>query len=145
MFDYVACTGVVNISFSFGGKHWPISSQDMNLGAISPKGSRCVGAIFDLTTALNITNGPPWVVGDTFLVRLSFLSPSLLSHLRFSFPSPFHDNQKNVYSVFRANPASIGFAQLSNFAVAGVNSTVGTTSTAGSNPSATTGSSKKST
>ncbi|KIM45427.1 hypothetical protein M413DRAFT_24631 [Hebeloma cylindrosporum] len=87
------CSTTVTISFSFGGKLWPISSQDMNLGQVSQGSSQCLGAIFDLSQGTNIPSGsgnPSWVVGDTFL--------------------------KNVYSVFRANPASIGFASLSSLA-----------------------------
>ena len=52
---------------------------------------QCVGSIFVLTGS---SFGPGWVFGDTFL--------------------------KNVYSVFRANPPSIGFATLA----AGVENTV---------------------
>ncbi|KAJ3746966.1 acid protease [Lentinula raphanica] len=54
----------------------------------------CMGAFFSLETG---SNAPAWIVGDTFL--------------------------KNVYSVFRYNPASVGFAQLSSEALAmnGVN------------------------
>lgn len=74
---------------AFGGKSWPISARDMNLGPISTGSSVCGGGIF----AFDIDTGggvgiPSWVVGDTFL--------------------------KNVYSVFRFEPASIGFAELSN-------------------------------
>ncbi|KAL1945921.1 hypothetical protein VTO73DRAFT_1923 [Trametes versicolor] len=85
------CSTEVQVSFAFGGKSWPISSADMNLGRISA--SQCVGGIFDLTQGSDVTGGngnPTWVVGDTFL--------------------------KNVYSVFRANPAAVGFAELSNAA-----------------------------
>jgi cathepsin D len=46
-------------------------------------GSQCVGAIFSYSGS---SDGPGWIIGDTFL--------------------------KNVYSVFRANPASVGFAAL---------------------------------
>jgi len=46
---------------------------------------QCVGALFSLDTSGG--NGPAWIVGDTFL--------------------------KNVYSVFRYSPASVGFASLS--------------------------------
>ncbi|KAJ6607475.1 acid protease [Mycena sp. CBHHK59/15] len=48
----------------------------------------CLGAFFELTTG---NSAPSWIVGDTFL--------------------------KNVYSVFRYNPASIGFASLSEYAL----------------------------
>jgi len=60
----------------------------MNLGPVSNR--QCLGAIFDLAAVANIKpqpGQPAWVVGDTFL--------------------------KNVYSVFRANPPAVGFAQLS--------------------------------
>jgi len=49
--------------------------------------SQCVGAFFEMTTG---SNAPAWIVGDTFL--------------------------KNVYSVFRFSPPSIGFATLSSTA-----------------------------
>ena len=86
-----ACTTNVSISISFGGKAWPIDSQDMNLGRVSTNSSVCGGSIFDL--AINGTGGvgfPSWVMGATFF--------------------------KNVYSVFRYQPAAIGFAELSNTA-----------------------------
>ena len=65
----------------------------MNFGPISNGSSICAGAIFDLSTGSNISEGggnPNWIVGDTFL--------------------------KNVYSVFRSQPAAIGFAELSKAA-----------------------------
>ena len=80
---------------SFGGKSWPIDSADMNLGRVSRVSNDCLGGIFDLTQGSSIVSGggnPNWVVGDVFL--------------------------KNVYSVFRANPPSVGFATLSNTATA---------------------------
>lgn len=49
----------------------------------------CLGGFFALTTG---DSAPSWIVGDTFL--------------------------KNVYSVFRFNPASIGFASLSDASLA---------------------------
>ncbi|TFK52001.1 acid protease [Heliocybe sulcata] len=70
--------------------------------SISPKdfqltqlsSTQCLGAFFELSTG---GSAPAWIVGDTFL--------------------------KNVYSVFRFNPPSVGFAQLSQGALAmdGVN------------------------
>lgn len=87
------CSTTVEVTLSFGGTAWPISATDMNLGQISRGSSQCLGAIFDLSLGSNIPSGsgnPSWVVGDTFL--------------------------KNVYSVFRADPASVGFAQLSSAA-----------------------------
>lgn len=78
---------------AFGGKAWPINPDDMNLGRVSTGSSMCAGGIFDLNAGSSIGEGggnPNWVVGATFL--------------------------KNVYSVFRYQPAAIGFAQLSDAA-----------------------------
>ncbi|KAH9001074.1 acid protease [Lactarius akahatsu] len=85
------CKTDLAISLSFGGPSWPISLADMNLGTVG--NGRCLGAIFDITQGTNVTPGegnPAWIIGDTFL--------------------------KNVYSVFRASPPAVGFAQLSNAA-----------------------------
>ncbi|PPQ65448.1 hypothetical protein CVT26_000100 [Gymnopilus dilepis] len=92
-FFHFPCNTQVNVTLSFGGKAWPINPQDMNIGQESRGSSLCLGAIFDLSMGTNIPAGsgnPNWVVGDTFL--------------------------KNVYSVFRASPPSVGFAQLSSLA-----------------------------
>jgi cathepsin D len=86
------CSTTVQVSMSFGGKVWPINPEDMNLGP-GNGGTMCLGGIFDLTLGSNIqanSENPTWVVGDTFL--------------------------KNVYSVFKQKPLSIGFAQLSDLA-----------------------------
>ncbi|KAJ7122045.1 aspartyl protease [Mycena crocata] len=86
------CSTTLKISMAFGGKVWPIDPADMNLGPGSG-GTMCLGGIFDLTLGSNIesnSGNPTWVVGDTFL--------------------------KNVYSVYRQNPLSVGFAQLSDAA-----------------------------
>ncbi|KAF8880311.1 aspartic peptidase domain-containing protein [Infundibulicybe gibba] len=86
------CTTNVSIRFSFGGKLWPIDPADMNLGPLSgdPSSPLCLGAIADLSMIHDVDVGPwepSWLIGTTFL--------------------------KNVYSVFRMTPSSIGFAQLS--------------------------------
>ena len=78
---WIACSTTVNVAISFGGQSWSISPVDFSMAQIS--NGQCVGSIFVLTGS---SDGPGWVVGDTFL--------------------------KNVYSVFRANPPSIGFAAL---------------------------------
>ncbi|KAI0338296.1 acid protease [Trametopsis cervina] len=85
------CTTSVSVSFSFGGKTWAISTDDMNLGTLQT--GTCLGGIFDLGLGSQIGSGggnPSWVVGDTFL--------------------------KNVYTVFRSSPPSVGFAALSSAA-----------------------------
>ncbi|KAF8902934.1 aspartic peptidase domain-containing protein [Gymnopilus junonius] len=87
------CSTQVSVTLSFGGKAWPINAQDMNAGQDTPGSSLCIGSIFDLSMGTSIPAGsgnPNWVVGDTFL--------------------------KNVYSVFRSSPPSVGFAQLSTLA-----------------------------
>jgi len=87
------CSTTVQVTMAFGGKSWPINSDDMNLGRVSTTSDICAGGIFDLNAGSSIGEGggnPNWVVGDTFL--------------------------KNVYSVFRSDPAAIGFAELSDTA-----------------------------
>ncbi|KAF8444969.1 aspartic peptidase domain-containing protein [Boletus edulis BED1] len=85
------CNTNVSVSISFGGTHWAISPDDMNLGPINLGGKTqmCVGGIFDIGNTVGSGQGvPSWIIGDTFL--------------------------KNVYSVFQANPPAVGFAQLAN-------------------------------
>ncbi|KAJ7068373.1 aspartic peptidase A1 [Mycena amicta] len=81
------CSTSVAVTLSFGGNAWTISPDDMNLGQIEQGSSMCAGSIFDLTLGADTgSGGPSWVIGDTFL--------------------------KNVYSVFRQSPMSVGFAAL---------------------------------
>lgn len=88
--DETACSTNVNVTMRFGSSSisWPVSNADFSLMQISS--STCVGGFFALDTSG--TSAPPWIVGDTFL--------------------------KNVYSVFRSNPAAVGFATLSSTATA---------------------------
>jgi len=63
----------------------------MNLGPISNDPSICVGAIFNLKAGTkraenNDNKKPDWVVGIAFL--------------------------RNIYAVFRSEPAAMGFAKL---------------------------------
>ena len=71
-----ACSTNVTVSMSFGGRSWSIDPQDFNTGedlSLSSDGDPfCLGAIFDLSQGSDVgpnSNGPDWVVGDTFLVR----------------------------------------------------------------------------
>ncbi|KAJ7779191.1 acid protease [Mycena metata] len=81
------CTTSISVTLSFGGQAWSINPEDMNLGQLEQGSSMCIGAIFDISLGADTDSSTPsWVVGDTFL--------------------------KNVYSVFRQNPMSVGFAQL---------------------------------
>ncbi|KAK7002213.1 acid protease [Favolaschia claudopus] len=82
------CTTTLNPTVSFGGRTWPLTSADMNLGKSSTS-NMCIGAIFALPTS-GSSGSPSWIFGIAFL--------------------------KNVYTVFRLNPASVGFAELSTLA-----------------------------
>ncbi|KAL5523428.1 hypothetical protein ACEPAG_7601 [Sanghuangporus baumii] len=99
------CDTTVTVTLNFGSRTWEISDADFNLGAIDTQGQQCLGGIFDLDAGSSIdpsnSSTPAWVIGDTFL--------------------------KNVYSVFRFNPPSVGFAQLSD-AAGGANGMTGSPS-----------------
>ncbi|TBU62201.1 acid protease [Dichomitus squalens] len=78
------CDSAPEVAFSWGGKSWSISANDINLGQVEEGSSDCVGAIAggDLGFGDDV-----WLLGDTFM--------------------------KNVYTVFDADQnGSIGFAQL---------------------------------
>ncbi|KAJ7320952.1 aspartic peptidase A1 [Mycena albidolilacea] len=84
-----ACTTDVNVTVSFGGRSWPISAADINLGPANNSNKACIGAIRPYVDADRPSSD--WVFGTPFL--------------------------RNMYSVFRSNsPASIGFAELSSIA-----------------------------
>ncbi|KDE02625.1 hypothetical protein MVLG_06834 [Microbotryum lychnidis-dioicae p1A1 Lamole] len=82
------CASKINVSLTFGNNSWPIASDDFNLGPFGTTNnvSTCLGAFFDLS--LTSTSKISWVIGAAFL--------------------------KNVFSVYRASPPSVGFALLSN-------------------------------
>ncbi|KAL0564381.1 hypothetical protein V5O48_017667 [Marasmius crinis-equi] len=79
--------------------------SDADFRVTSVGGQMCLGAFFGLETG---TSMPAWIVGDAFL--------------------------KNVYSVFRYNPPSVGFAELSAYSLSmnGVINAVVPTPTIGS-------------
>ncbi|QRV79608.1 aspartyl protease [Ceratobasidium sp. AG-Ba] len=86
------CNQAVSLTFNFGGRAWSMAPEDFQLLTNDP--SLCVGSVFEASLGgLGNPDVPQWIVGDAFL--------------------------KNVYSVFRYNPPSIGFAQLSAFAANG--------------------------
>lgn len=74
------------MKLNFGGaQSWAVSDDDFQLAQASD--TLCAGAVFELNTGAGPnSNSPSWVIGDTFL--------------------------KNVYSVFRFSPPSVGFATL---------------------------------
>jgi len=82
------CSTQVTLSLTFGSLTWPISPSDFEM--MQTDKDTCVGSLFAID--LGGQDSPSWIVGDTFL--------------------------KNVYSVFRFTPPSVGFAQLSPQALA---------------------------
>ena len=84
-----ACNANVNVTMRFGESTISWPVSDADF-VFQQRGNTCIGAFIAIdTTGSQI---PPWIVGDTFL--------------------------KNVYSVYRANPPSVGFAALSAAATA---------------------------
>jgi len=92
---FFPCAQTITASLTFGGVSYSLNQDDVGI----PVGQGlCVGAFFVEQFAQQSTNGkkrqytqtetPSWIVGDSFL--------------------------KNVYAVFRSNPAAVGFATLSN-------------------------------
>ncbi|EJD35271.1 acid protease [Auricularia subglabra TFB-10046 SS5] len=82
------CATQVNLTLNFGSRTWSVSNDDFALMQVTDEGesSLCAGGLFDIDTGGN--GAPDWIVGATFL--------------------------KNVYSVFRSSPPSVGFATLAN-------------------------------
>jgi hypothetical protein len=132
----LACSTTVNVELSFGGSTWSISPEDFAFTTLSSGSTECVGAFFETTTG---SGAPTWIIGDAFLVRNSDKSrPGSVVLIR----TPVF-LQKNVYSVFRYNPPSVGFAALSSVAIAEngaggtvPSATIGTASTSVTNTSA---------
>lgn len=94
-----------------------MNAQDFSAGAVSQE--YCLGSIF--ATSLGSGQGvPQWIVGDAFLKvrlrsRLIAASKSAKGEI-FADPSnsspPFLQPNQNVFSVYRYQPASVGFAAL---------------------------------
>ncbi|KAK7433766.1 hypothetical protein VKT23_020593 [Stygiomarasmius scandens] len=75
------------MGYGDGGNALSISPDDFNAFEMGSTGMCVVGAFFALDLGEGGDGVPSWVVGDSFL--------------------------KNVYSVYRFNPPSVGFADLS--------------------------------
>ncbi|KAJ7775826.1 aspartic peptidase domain-containing protein [Mycena olivaceomarginata] len=104
--DYqIPCNTNVTVSVSFGGQTWSIDGKDIIQEPVSGNTSMCFGAI----QGRGGSDSPSWTFGIPFL--------------------------RNVYSVFRAKPPLIGFAQLSTVA-GGTGTPNASISTAGSSSSA---------
>ena len=109
----LACTTPLDATIAFGGKAWPISGDDLKLRSNIP--GTCFAGIYESDTVDGVTpslSSPNWIIGAAFLVRFPLahctvcLTTLMLSTRR----------QKNVYSVYRATPPSVGFARLSRLA-----------------------------
>ncbi|KAG8879642.1 hypothetical protein FRB97_001553 [Tulasnella sp. 331] len=101
---FYPCSTVVNVTVSFGGTNWPIDPADFT--SATEDRNTCMGALFAAesgsgtpVTGAQTSISPTWILGDTFL--------------------------KNVYSVYRFNPPSVGFATLASSNNAGVTGTSG--------------------
>ncbi|KAF8326697.1 aspartic peptidase domain-containing protein [Cantharellus anzutake] len=91
------CSAAPQVAFTFGGVSYSIKSDDFSLPATQGS-TDCIGSIFELNTS---TGSPvDWIVGDSFM--------------------------KNVYTVFRQSPASVGFATANQNAGGGNPTTSGT-------------------
>ena len=96
------------MKFGSSSNTWSIAPADFTLEQLEGSSNQCVGAFFEVDNSG--TTAPPWIIGDTFLVRL----PPCLHPLQRLTPL-----QKNVYTVFRSSPGpSVGFAKLSSTALA---------------------------
>ncbi|KAF9512878.1 hypothetical protein BS47DRAFT_1344818 [Hydnum rufescens UP504] len=78
------CASAPTVSLTFGTETYPINPVDFSR-PVDTTGKTCVGAISPEDSAGQTVE---WVVGDTFM--------------------------KNYYTIFRSNPASVGFSQLKN-------------------------------
>ena len=56
------CDSVPDVSFSFGGKNWDMSADNLNLGSTYSGSTQCVGSIVGLDVGISA-----WIVGDAFL------------------------------------------------------------------------------
>ncbi|EJF55819.1 acid protease [Dichomitus squalens LYAD-421 SS1] len=81
---YYPCDSPPTIAFSWGGKKWAISSDNLSLGETESGSGKCVGALAgqDLGLGSNV-----WLLGDSFI--------------------------KNVYTAFSFDDDAVGFAKLS--------------------------------
>ncbi|TYJ55923.1 hypothetical protein B9479_003307 [Cryptococcus floricola] len=78
------CDTSVELDLTFGGYKIEITDQDFNLGRYSSDTSMCTGAVY--VQSLSSSSPVQWIVGDAAI--------------------------KNTYTVFRYNPAAVGFAAL---------------------------------
>ncbi|TCD62856.1 hypothetical protein EIP91_006337 [Steccherinum ochraceum] len=104
------CSTDVTVSMRFGSSQNNWTISSADFKFQQIDNTNCVGALFQIAGGQNT---PAWIVGDTFL--------------------------KNVYSVYRSSPGSVGFANLSSTALAmnGVNAAAPSPTSASNAPGAT--------
>jgi len=117
---FYPCSTTINFALSFGGTSWPMDPDDFTSGTDNP--NMCMGALFAASSGTGIPTSnpdgsqsitPAWVIGDAFL--------------------------KNVYSVFRYDPPSVGFATLASSSNAGVTNAAASGLTSGKSSSGASG------
>ena len=94
------CDAEFTTSIAFDGMDYPIYARDFNLGTTSTYNDTqyCLGAVFELTAS----GLPDWIIGNTFLK---------------SYYSKFEPDCRwtiltSCTAVFRADPPSVGFGNL---------------------------------
>ncbi|OCF32627.1 endopeptidase [Kwoniella heveanensis CBS 569] len=80
------CDTTVDFEITFGGFTIKITDQDFNLGRYTSDQTMCTGAAY--VQSLSSSSPIQWIVGDAAI--------------------------KNTYTVFRYNPAAVGFANLAS-------------------------------
>ncbi|KAM0793276.1 hypothetical protein ACM66B_000737 [Microbotryomycetes sp. NB124-2] len=103
------CSSQVDVSLQFGGKSYSIPSDSFNAGAIDTAGQNCLGAVFVLPDSSSM----PWVIGEAFLTGL--------------------------YSSFRFDPPSVGFATLGSGGNSGSSNSQDSSSSSGTGSGGTSG------
>lgn len=71
-----ACSTIVNVSISFGGRLWPMNPADMNIGPLELDSSQCLGAIYTSSNTTQPNGTANWIFGTAFMVSFALLRPN---------------------------------------------------------------------
>ncbi|KAJ1302430.1 hypothetical protein OPQ81_002748 [Rhizoctonia solani] len=82
------CSNTPRVSFTFGGREFPISPADFNLGPTDSNWTNCVGAIIGRDDAGFPENA--WVLGDPFLKNVYAILDKANSRVGFAVPPNSH-------------------------------------------------------